>query len=99
MADEIKLNYPMAKAMAKTFVDAAHQIQETSQEALSIAGILEDGGLRGRAGEVFVEALRNQLVPALGRLNNKFDELSADVQKAIKFMEDADAESVRLQSS
>lgn len=99
MADEIKLNYPMAEEMVKAFNESAQQIQETVQEMLTISGMLEDGGLRGRAGQLFVEALRNQFVPALSRLNNKFDELSGDVQKAIDFMKAADAESVQIQSN
>lgn len=97
MADEIKLNYPMAEEMIQSFKAGAQQIQETIQEMLTIAGMMEDGGLRGRTGQLYVEALRNQFVPALNRLNNKFDELADDVQKAIDFMKEADAQSAQIQ--
>lgn len=99
MADEIKLNYPMAEEMIKAFKEAGEQIQDTIKEVLAIAQSLEDGALRGRAGEVFVDGLRNQFVPALGRLNGKFDELADDVAQAVEYMKAADAESVRLQSN
>lgn len=99
MADEIKLNYPMAEEMIKAFKEAGEQIQDTLKAVMEIAQILEDGGLRGRAGELFVDGLRNQFAPALNRLNTKFDELAEDVAKAIEYMKAADAESVRLQSN
>jgi len=99
MADEIKLNYPMAEEMVKAFKESVGQIQETVQEVLNIAGAMEEGALRGRAGEIFVEALQRQFVPALNRLNTKFDELADDVQKAIKAMQQADQTSVDVQSN
>jgi uncharacterized protein YukE len=92
MADEIKLNYPMAEEMVKAFKESVGQIQETVQEVLNIAGAMEEGALRGRA-------LQRQFVPALNRLNTKFDELADDVQKAIKAMQQADQTSVDVQSN
>jgi WXG100 family type VII secretion target len=90
MSDEIKLNYDMAEEMARTFAQGAEQLQDTMQELQSIANTLEGGGLRGRGGQAYVEAIRNKLSPALARLTDKFRELEEDVKVAIEAMREAD---------
>ncbi len=90
---KIKLNYEQADQMAKTFKQGSQQIQQTMQEMNNIAQTLEEGALLGRGGVAFVEAIRSNLCPSLKKLSEKYTELEGDVQAAIKFMRQADAES------
>jgi WXG100 family type VII secretion target len=91
--DEIKLDYELAEAMAKTFKKGADQIEATINEIKNQASILEGGALLGKGGSSFHEALTSKMGPALSRLMAKFIELEADVQSAISSMRDADQES------
>jgi WXG100 family type VII secretion target len=90
--DEIKLDYELADAMAKTFKQSAEQVESTIGEMKNIVGTLEGGALLGQGGASFVEAL-GRLDQSLKRLMAKFIELEADVQSAISSMRDADASS------
>ncbi len=91
--DKIKLNYDQADQMAKTFKQGAQQLQQTMQEMQNIAQTLEEGALLGRGGQAFVAAIRANLCPSLKKLSDKYIELEGDVHAAIKFMQQADAES------
>ena len=44
----------------------------------------------GQGGVAFVEAIRDSLNPAIGRLEEKFEELAQDVRDAIEDMREAD---------
>lgn len=93
--EEIKLNYPLAEAMVKTFEKGTEDLQDISQEIQSIANFIEEGGLEGRAGAAFVDGLRTQLTPALARLIDKFKELTDDVNQAMAFMRESDTSSAQ----
>jgi len=91
--DEIKLDYELAEAMAKTFKKGADQIEATKGEMKNLASMLEGGALLGKGGTSFHEALTTKMEPALARLMAKFIELDADVKSAISSMRDADRDS------
>lgn len=91
--DEIKLDYPTAEEMIRIFQQGGEQLQDTMQKMQSLAMMLEDGALLGNGGKAFVDAIRSQMCPALGRLTDKFQELGGDVQAAIDFMKEADTSS------
>jgi WXG100 family type VII secretion target len=93
VADEIKVDYPLMDEMTQTFLQGVEQLQDTMQEMMSIANALEDGALLGRGGVAFTEAIRGKLCPAIGRLTDKFQELSEDVKKAKEFAQQADQKS------
>jgi uncharacterized protein YukE len=80
---EIELNYPLAEAMAQTFKQSVEQLQDTVQEMQKIANLMEEGGLRGRGGASFVDAIRSRLCPSLADLISKLEELSGDVNAVI----------------
>ncbi len=94
--DEIKLDYDLADEMSKTFQQGVEQLQDTMQEMQSLANLLEGGALLGRGGQAFVEALRGNLCPSIGKLTEKFSELDQDVQAAVKAMQDADQRSASM---
>jgi len=91
--DKIKLNYDQADKMAKTFKAGSQQIQQTIQEMNKIAQTMSEGALLGQGGQAFVEAIQTKLCPSLKKLSDKYIELEGDVHAAIKFMQQADAES------
>jgi uncharacterized protein YukE len=93
--DKIKLVYASAEDMAAAFQKGAEQIERTSQDMQGIAATLEGGALLGRGGTEFVQAIKGQLVPALGRLAAKFHELDKDVKFAIAEMRKQDARGAR----
>ena len=91
--DKIKLNYEQAEEMAKTFKEGSQTLQQTMQEMQKLAQMLQEGGLLGRGGNEFVNAIQSNLCPSIGRMSNKFNELEKDVKAAIAAMRQADSES------
>lgn len=92
MSDKIKLDYGLAEEMIRTFEQGVEQLQDTMQEMQNVANMIEGGALLGRGGDAFKEAIRGKLSPAISRLTDKFQELSKDVDAAVKYMRDADAQ-------
>ncbi|MBX3010466.1 MAG: WXG100 family type VII secretion target [Caldilineaceae bacterium] len=93
MTDKIKLDYGLAEEMIRTFENGVEQLQDTMQEMQNIATMIEGGALLGQGGDAFKDAIRSKLAPAIGRLTDKFEELSRDVGEAVKLMREADNQS------
>jgi len=96
MSDKIKLDYGLAEEMIRTFEQGVEQLQDTMQEMQNIATMIEGGALLGRGGDAFKDAIRSKLAPSIGRLTDKFQELSRDVDAAVKYMREADTQSKGL---
>lgn len=96
MSDKIKLDYGLAEEMIRTFEQGVEQLQDTMQEMQNIATMIEGGALLGRGGDAFKDAIRSKLCPSIGRLTDKFQELSRDVDAAVKYMREADTQSKGL---
>lgn len=90
MTDIIKMDYAKMESMVRTFRQGSQQLQETTQQMRTIAKTLENGALLGRGGDAFVNSINTKLVPSITRLNQKFEELAKDVQKAMDDMKRAD---------
>jgi len=88
--DVIKLDYPKAEEMRKTFKASAEQIEATTKEMAAIANTLQEGALLGTGGTAYVEAVRTRLIPSLNKLKAKYEELDKDVAAAVKAMQDQD---------
>ncbi|RRR68751.1 MAG: hypothetical protein EI684_17115 [Candidatus Viridilinea halotolerans] len=93
-SQEIKLNYEMAEDMRKAFQDGVTKLQETMHEMQSVANLMSDSALKGRAGNAYVEAIRNRLCPSLSKLIDKFQELDGDIAAAVSAMQEADQAAV-----
>ncbi len=91
--DVIKLDYPKAEEMRKTFKAGSQQIEATLKEMQNIANTLQEGALLGDGGSKFVEAIRTKLCPSLVKLKAKYDEMDKDVAAAVSSMKQRDAES------
>lgn len=97
--EHIVMNYPMMAAMATTMSESSKQVETSIGEMNKVVSMLRDGGLRGDAGESFSEAIGTVLVPAMKRLQAKFDELQKDINKAVEHMKGADKQSAQIQGS
>ena len=93
MADEISIQEEPAMAMVSAFNAGRERTQDTISEMLKIAGMMEDGAFVGKAGASFVEAIRDNLVVSLGKLDEMLEELAKDVTDALKTMQDKDSSS------
>lgn len=93
MAERIKMNFDMMEEMAQAFGDGAQTLESTLSEINSIAGMLEDGGLLGEAGDAFASACRGPLAGSISRLKDTFDEMRSDVIAAADEMRSADSSS------
>lgn len=91
MADKIKLDFPKAEEMQKTFRAAAEQLDATLKEMQNISNTLKEGALLGSGGEAYVEAINAKLCPSIVKLRAKYDELEKDVKKAAELMKSQDA--------
>lgn len=93
MTDVMRMVYEDAEAMAQTFNQSTQAVQDTLQAVQSIANQMADGALLGKAGEAFVEVIRNELSSSLTKLAEKFTELEGDVKAAMQYFQEADSES------
>lgn len=93
--EHIVMNYPMVAAMAKTMGESSKQVETSIGEMNKVVSMLRDGGLRGDAGEAFSEAVSTVLVPAMKRLQARFDELQKDLNGAMSDMKTADKQSAQ----
>jgi WXG100 family type VII secretion target len=96
LTNEIKMDYVLMDEMQRTFNEGSNQLGDTQNEMRNLASMLSDGALLGQAGSAFVDALNSQLVPAIQRLSEKFDELQGDLAGAVRDMQEADQTSKNL---
>jgi len=88
--DEIKMDYPLMEEMKRTFQAGREQLSDTVSALVAIADKMEQGALRGQAGDAFVDAVRGPLLGAVVKLSDKFEELEGDLQHAVDQMHQAE---------
>jgi WXG100 family type VII secretion target len=86
----IGMDYEAMERMKAEFAKSSEELDKVRDEAMKIAMILEDGGLRGAAGEAFVDAIRSSLYRKITELLEKFEELAKDIQDNIDIMRKVD---------
>jgi len=89
---DVQMDYDMMDEMAHLFKQGATQLEETMAAVQSIAGMLEDGALLGKGGELLAANLRDRLNGRMARLKEKLEELQQDVYGALVDMRDGDKE-------
>jgi len=67
----------------------AKQLEASINEMNRIVALLQNGGLRGDAGEAFVDGMRSALIPQMQRLQQKYLEMDLDISKNVALMEGA----------
>ncbi|MEJ2759499.1 MAG: WXG100 family type VII secretion target [Anaerolineales bacterium] len=90
MNDKIRVNYPALQEMAQHCVKVAQKLSDTQQMAAKVAAGMVDGALVGDTGEQFAAALNGPFSASVGRLQEKFMEVSQDIRNAIADMQAAD---------
>lgn len=90
VSEVIKMDYSDMEEMSRTFQQGSAQLKETLKEMRALAEILEGGALLGQGGTAFTNAIQTKLVPAIDRLDEKFEELRGDIVDAVNYMKDAD---------
>jgi len=93
MSKTIKVVLPLLDEMSKTFDKGEQQLQDTAKEMKAISAAMQGGALLGQGGKAFAEALNTTLAQQIGKLAEKFRELSKDVQDAKQEMIEADKSS------
>lgn len=78
MAD-IQSDHERLAEMTKIFRNGARQLGDTAKSMEDLAGKMEGGVLLGAGGDMFANALRGRLSPRIKKLQEKFNELAADV--------------------
>ena len=89
---DVQMDYDMMEDMARLVREGGQQLGDTIRTMQAIAGKLEDGALLGKGGDALASALRDRLSARLGRLQDKLDELSGDVNGALVDLRDGDTE-------
>jgi len=90
--DVIKIDFPKADEMRKTFKASAQQLDQTIKEMKAIATTLEQGALLGSGGQAYVDAIKTKLIPSLTKFMAKMNELDNDVKAAVDYMKQGDAQ-------
>jgi len=86
----IGMDYEAMERMKAEFAKSSEELDRVRDEAMKIAMILEDGGLKGVAGDAFVDGIRGTLYRKISELLEKFEELAKDIQDNIDIMRKVD---------
>lgn len=89
---DVQMDYDLMEDMARLFNDGAQQLEDLIRVMQGIASTLEDGALLGQGGDALASAVRDKLVTRVSRLEDKFNELSADVWGALVDLRDGDTQ-------
>jgi uncharacterized protein YukE len=95
MAEIIQMNFEHMQEAAKAFSDAAKALEQTQSGVIKIGGMYSDDGLVGDAGERLVEICNGLLPQKIGALAEAFEEMSKDINDAMKAMQDTDSNVTR----
>lgn len=90
---ELKMDYGMMEDMRREIKRGAEELDQTYDDVMKVAEMIDGGALIGNAGDAFSNALRATLCKKIDLLRNKFLELDADLAKAMEAMQDADTTS------
>lgn len=90
MSKNLKYNRAALEQAQATFGKAHEQVQDVTQEVLSIANTIEEA-LKGDAGNEFVDVLTGMMAPSLAKLAAKMTEIQGDIKNAMAAMDAADS--------
>ena len=92
MVDKIQMDYEAVQQMAQLAKQSADELDEMVGSLKAIVDQLEGGVLIGRAGRALSDSIGERLVPAVGRLSQKFSEISLDLLGALTDLRDSDSQ-------
>lgn len=80
---DVRMNYQSMEKMGKEFGNAANQIKQSISQLKKIAGMMDDGALKGQGGVAFQDAIQQQAIPKMQKLAEKMTELQKDINGAV----------------
>lgn len=89
---DVQMDYEMVEEMSRIFDMGAQTLDEIKAQMMQIADMMENGALLGEGGRAFADALQGPMANALGKLSEKFEELSRDCYGAVTSLRDGDTE-------
>jgi uncharacterized protein YukE len=89
---DVQMDFDMMDDMARLFKQGSQHMEDLMRALQDVAGRLEDGALLGKGGDAMADAIRSRLVTKIGRLQQKYDELSMDIYGALVDLRDGDTE-------
>ncbi len=90
---DFQLDFEQVTAMQQLFLTGVNQMDDTLTELRNMAALASDGALLGEAGDAFYTAIMDILSNKVSRIQEKFNELAADLQAAMDFASGADTTS------
>lgn len=78
-----RMNYGSMENMAKAFGQAHNQLNDTLTQTEKIAKMLENGAMKGVAGDLLRDAIRTRLAKRLKILSAKMSEMHDDIMGAV----------------
>lgn len=98
MSTIIKMNYPEMEKLAQTYKNAAAELEDMSGQVKTIASMLADGGLLGKAGDQLEAGLSGPLTAGIAKLCTQMQEQEKSIREAMQDMKSADSDSARFHS-
>ena len=86
---DVKMNYGSMEKMAKEFKAAKQKLEESAGQMIAIdMKLYAESALVGAGGTAFSEAIRDKLIPRMGKLILKMEELEQDIKGAVSATRD-----------
>jgi len=90
---EIQMNIPEVRKMGDVFFEAFEAFEQIEGQLKVLAGIVSGGALIGKGGRRLQELVEDGIVPFVGQVKAKMEELGNDVYDAADAMETGDTTS------
>lgn len=90
---EIQLNIPEVRKMGDIFFEAFEAFEQIESQLKVLSGIIGGGALIGKGGRKLQELVEDGIVPFVGEMKAKMEELGNDVYDAADAMESGDTTS------
>ncbi len=91
MAD-VRMDYDAVEVLIQQAQNMEITLEDMVKACEQAAGKIEDGGLVNRQGRMWVDQLRNRIVPYLRRQQEMYEELARDLKGAVSDLRDGDSE-------
>lgn len=96
MADEVYMNIPAVRGIARQFSDFSNTLTNVSRAIAAIADALRASAFLGMVGNAALASYVDSFRPGIDRMANKCDELSRDLDASVTAYENGDEQGSTL---
>lgn len=89
---DVQMDYDAVEELSRSYRISVEQLSQTATAVQQIASTMENGALVTQKGQQWVEILLNGFIPRLQRLMDAMDEVSTDLNCAVRDLRDGDNE-------